>query len=60
MRRAMRATGRRVTIARELLQFLWERKLWWLIPMVGMLLLVGLLLIFAQSSAIAPFIYTLF
>ena len=60
MRRAMRATGRRLTIARELVEFLWERKLWWLIPMVGMLLLLGLLLVFAQSSAIAPFIYTLF
>jgi hypothetical protein len=44
----------------ELLGFLWERKLWWLTPMVFMLLVVGILLVFAQSSAIAPFIYTLF
>jgi hypothetical protein len=32
----------------------------WLIPMVSVLLMLGLILIFAQSSAIAPFIYTLF
>jgi len=44
----------------EVIQFLWERKLWWLIPMVGMLLFFGLLLIFASSSGVAPFIYTLF
>lgn len=44
----------------EIIQFLWARKLWWLIPMVTILLLFGLLLIFASSSGIAPFIYTLF
>lgn len=47
-------------IAGELLTFLWRRKLWWLIPLVSFILLFGALLIFAQSSAIAPFIYTLF
>lgn len=44
----------------EVIQFLWARKLWWLIPMVTVLLLFGLLLIFASSSGVAPFIYTLF
>ncbi len=47
-------------VAGEVLQFLWARKLWWLIPMVTVLLLFGLLLIFASSSGVAPFIYTLF
>jgi len=47
-------------IMRELLVFLWQRKLWWMIPMIIMLILFGLLLIFTQSSAVAPFIYTLF
>jgi len=47
-------------VVRELLQFLWERKLWWLIPMVSVLLLFGLLLIFASASGVGPFIYTLF
>jgi len=50
----------RFGIAGELLVFLWERKLWWMIPMVVVLLAFGLLLVLAQSSAIAPFIYTLF
>ena len=44
----------------ELLSFFWQLKLWWLIPMVLLLLLFGILLIFAQTSSIAPFIYTLF
>jgi uncharacterized membrane protein len=47
-------------IAGELLQFFWQRKWWWLTPMILVLLLFGVLVLFAQSSAIAPFIYTLF
>ena len=44
----------------DFLGFLWQRKLWWLIPMVTVLLLFGLLLILASSSGVGPFIYTLF
>ncbi len=48
----------------ELLQDLWgfmrERKKFWLAPIIIVLLLIGALLVFAQGSAIAPFIYTLF
>ena len=44
----------------ELLRFLWQRKLWWLIPMVVVLMLFALLVIFASTSGIGPFIYTLF
>jgi hypothetical protein len=58
--KAIRGAARRVGIMGELLQFLWARKLWWLTPMVVVLLFLGILIIFAQSSAIAPFIYTLF
>jgi hypothetical protein len=50
----------RLGILRELLLFLWKRKLWWMIPMIGVLVLLALLLVFAQGSAVAPFIYTLF
>lgn len=50
----------RFGIAGELLGFLWQRKLWWLIPMVFVLLLFGGLMVTAQSSALGPFIYTLF
>lgn len=41
-------------------EFLRVRKKWWLGPIVGMLLLLGLLLVLTQGSALAPFIYTLF
>ncbi len=49
-----------IGVAGEVLTILWKHKLWWLIPMVAVLLLVGLLLIFATASGVAPFIYTLF
>jgi hypothetical protein len=41
-------------------EFLKVRKKWWLGPIVGMLVLLGLLLVMTQGSAVAPFIYTLF
>ena len=44
----------------ELLVFFWERKLWWMFPMVAVLLLFGLLIVFTQGTAVAPFVYTLF
>jgi hypothetical protein len=44
----------------ELFQFLWARKLWWLIPFVAVLILAGVLLIVGQVTGVAPFIYTLF
>ena len=50
----------KVSIASELLTFLWEARLWWMIPVVLLLLILGSILIIAQGSAIAPFIYTLF
>ncbi len=50
----------RLGIIGELLGFLWQRRLWWLIPMVVVIVVFGVLLIFAQGSAVAPFIYTLF
>ena len=50
----------RVGIFKELIGYLWEQKLWWMVPMVVVLVLFGLLMIFAQTSPLAPFIYTLF
>ncbi|HKU72901.1 MAG TPA: DUF5989 family protein [Pyrinomonadaceae bacterium] len=44
----------------ELWQFMRENKKYWLAPIVITLALVGLLLVLAKGSAIAPFIYTLF
>ncbi len=50
----------KLAIVRELWDFMKVRKKWWLGPIVMMLLLLGLLLVFTQGSALAPFIYTLF
>jgi hypothetical protein len=47
-------------IAREFVTFLKQEKKYWLMPIVIVLLLLGLVLLFAQGSALAPFIYTLF
>ena len=44
----------------ELWAFMRVRKKWWLLPIIIMLLLIGSLLVFAQGSALAPFIYTVF
>ena len=55
----MSLTGK-LGIVGELIKFLWMKKLWWMIPMVIVLVLFGLLLVFAQGSGLAPFIYTLF
>ena len=44
----------------EIITFLWQRKLWWMIPMVVVLLSFGMLLMFASASGVGPFIYTLF
>jgi hypothetical protein len=51
---------RRFGIAGELLAFFWSNKRWWMVPIVVVLFILGTLIILAQSSAIAPFIYTLF
>lgn len=45
---------------KDLWQFLMERKKWWLLPIVLALIILGLLLLFAESSAVAPFVYPMF
>lgn len=50
----------RAEVVRDLLGFFWKHKFWWLAPVVAVLLFLGLLLVFAQGSALTPFIYTLF
>ncbi len=47
-------------LIRDLWGFLRERKKFWLAPILVVLLVLGGLLVLAQGSAIAPFIYTLF
>lgn len=50
----------KLSIVGELWAFMRVRKKWWLGPIVTMLLLLGMLLVLTQGSALAPFIYTLF
>ena len=56
----MRAVLGIVSTAGELFQFLWQRKLWWLIPMVAILLVFGILIVLGSASGVGPFFYTLF
>ena len=47
-------------LASELWAYMRSRKKWWLAPILIVMLLLGALLVFAQGSALAPFIYTIF
>ena len=47
-------------LMKELWLFLKVRKKFWLLPIIAVIALFGLLIVFAQGSAVAPFIYTLF
>ena len=49
-----------MSIIKELWAFLKVRKKFWLLPIMIIMLLLGLLIVVAQGSAVAPFIYTLF
>ena len=53
---AMRNFG----VVGELLSYFWSNKRRWLVPMLLVLFLLGALIVLAETSAIAPFIYTLF
>ncbi len=50
----------KMSLVVELWAFMRVRKKWWLGPIILVMLLVGALLVFAQGSALAPFIYTIF
>ena len=56
----LREMGERLSIGGVLLAFLWHRKMWWIIPLVMVLLFTGLLIGFGSASGVGPFIYTLF
>lgn len=45
---------------KDLWGFLKQRKKFWLLPLITILLMFGVLIVLASGSAIAPFIYTLF
>jgi hypothetical protein len=49
-----------LSLLREFWAFMRVRKKWWLLPIIVVMFVVGSLLVFAQGSALAPFIYTIF
>ena len=51
---------KRLGIIGELFQFIWDQKLYWMIPMVIILVLVIAISLLGQATAVGPFIYTLF
>ncbi len=51
---------RHFSILADLWSFMRIRKKWWLLPIIITLVLVGILIVFAHSSALSPFIYALF
>lgn len=48
------------SLIKELVQFAMREKKWWLVPLLVILVLIGSLIVFAQSSALAPFLYPFF
>ncbi len=50
----------KLSILKEFWSYLKIRKKWWLLPIVVFLILLGTLLVVAEGSALAPFIYVLF
>ncbi len=49
-----------MSFLKELWAFLKARKKFWLAPIIAIMLLLGVLIVLVQGSAVAPFIYTLF
>jgi len=49
-----------MSLMKELWLFMMERKAWWITPIVVLIVLFGALIVLAEGSAVAPFIYTIF
>lgn len=60
LKRIQQGSLMKVSIVRELLAFLFENKKWWIGTVVILLLMLGLLIVLTEGSAVAPFIYALF
>lgn len=48
------------SLSRDIWAYMRERKKWWLLPIILVMVMIGALLVFAQGSVLAPFIYTIF
>lgn len=49
----------RFSIVTEVFGFLWNRKLWWLVPLAVLVFVIGILFVLAQVSSVAPWMYPL-
>ncbi len=49
-----------IELLKDLVDYMRERKKFWLAPIIAVLVLLGALIVLSQGSAVAPFIYTLF
>jgi|AntAceMinimDraft_9_1070365.scaffolds.fasta_scaffold139497_2 hypothetical protein len=45
---------------KELLEYLWKNKAWWITPPILIFIVFGLLVVFAETSPVSPFVYMLF
>ncbi len=55
----LRQLAARSAIVAEVFEFLWQRKLWWLLPLAVLLFAIGILFAIAQVSSVAPWMYPL-
>jgi hypothetical protein len=60
MRKFINSLTSRTGTLGELFAYLWQNRLWWIIPAVLVLVLFGVLVVFAQVSPVSPFIYVFF
>jgi hypothetical protein len=58
--KSRQTTMARQSLLKEFFLFIKEEKKWWLVPLIAVLLIVGVLIVFAGSSPLAPFLYPLF
>ncbi|MCJ7564766.1 MAG: DUF5989 family protein [Candidatus Aminicenantes bacterium] len=59
MKKWLKGAAANAGLVGQFFVLLWKQKLWWLIPLVVILILFGLFLVFTSVSGVAPFIYTL-
>jgi Family of unknown function (DUF5989) len=55
----VRDAVRRLGVVGQLFAFLWRERLWWIIPLLLVLLAVAALIVAGSNPALAPFVYTL-
>lgn len=56
----LKQLSNRFSTIRELLIFFWEIKMWWMIPFVLVLIILGILIVFAHATPLGPLIYAAF